>query len=241
MSAELRLVLLGGLALYVGGEATSGAPTRRRRMALLALLAMARDRGMNREKIQSFLWPESDAEHARHGLNQLLYFQRHHLDGGNLFHGCKTLRLNPAVITCDVWEFEDALGEQDHETGVALYRGSFLDGFYLRETPSFDHWVDEHRTRLERCCTEATHALARAALAQNDARRAAGWWRRALELNPYDADVVVRLVDAAVASGDRAGALRDAQRHADLLRNELGLVPDPTVLGAIERLRMSRA
>ena len=238
---QLRLVMMGGLTLFVGGEATTGAATRRRRLALLALLAMARDRGMIRDKIQAYLWPESDAQHARKGLNQLLYFQRHHLEGGELILGQKTLRLNPALISCDVWELEDALAGAAHESALALYRGSFLDGFFLRDSPAFERWVDEHRTRLEQRCAESLHALAAAAAAQGDARRAAAWWRRLLELNPYDANAVLRLVDAAVASGDRASALQHARRHADLLQKELGLAPDPGVLGAIERLRASRA
>jgi DNA-binding SARP family transcriptional activator len=237
VTTDLRLVLMGGLTLFVGGEATTGATTRRRRLALLALLATARERGMNRDKIQAYLWPESDSEHARHGLNQLLYFQRHHLDDGDLFLGRKTLRLNPEMISCDVWELEDALAAGAHETVVSLYGGSFLDGFYLRGAQSFERWVDERRGRLEKRCAEAIRTLACLAAEQGDKRRAASWWRRALELNPFDADAVIRLVEASVASGDRAGALQYARRHADLLRTELGLAPDAGVTSAIERLR----
>ncbi len=71
--AQLRLLTFGGLNLLVGGHATTGSATRRRRLALLALLAVARDRGLNRDKVQAYLWPESDTERARHGLNQLVY------------------------------------------------------------------------------------------------------------------------------------------------------------------------
>lgn len=234
---QLRLVMMGGLTLYVGSEATTGSATRRRRLALLALLAIARDRGMNRDKLQAFLWPESDAQHARKGLNQLLYFQRRHLDSGGLILGRKTLRLNPAVITCDVWELEDALKAAAHETVVGLYGGSFLDGFYLLGSQTFERWVDQQRSRLERRYAETIRLLACKAAEQGDARAAAGWWRRALELNSFDADAVLRLIEASVASGDAAGALHHGRRYVDLLRTELGLAPDPRVLSAIERLR----
>jgi DNA-binding SARP family transcriptional activator len=236
-TAQLRLEMMGGLTLFVGGEATTGAATRRRRLALLALLAVARDRGINRDKIQTYLWPESDAQRARKGLNQLLYFQRRNLDDDGLVLGRKTLRLNPALISCDIWELEDALAAAAHETVVALYHGGFLDGFYLHGSTGFERWVDEQRSRLEQRCADAIRALAGAATAQGDARRAANWWCRALELNPFDAHAVIRLVEAAIASGDRAGALHHATRHVDLLRTELGLAPDPAVIGAIEQLR----
>ena len=240
-SEQLRLMMMGGLTLSVGGETMTGAATRRRRLALLALLAVARERGMNRDKIQAFLWPESDALHARKCLNQLLYFQRRHLENDGLILGQKTLRLNPALITCDMWDVEDALAGADHEAVATLYRGCFLDGFHMRGSPTFEKWVDEQRSRLEQRCLDAIRVLARAAAARGDTRRAASWWRRALELDPFDTDMVLRLVEAASASGDRAGALQHAQRHVDLLSTELGLAPDPAVLQAIERLRASPA
>ena len=74
MTPQLRLLTFGGVNLRVGDSTMTGAATGRRRLALLVLLAVARDRGLNRDKVQAYLWPESDAEQARHGLNQMVYF-----------------------------------------------------------------------------------------------------------------------------------------------------------------------
>ena len=234
---QIRLLTLGGLTIQSGGATMTGASTRRHRLALFALLAMARDRGLSRDKIQAFLWPESDAERARHGLNQLLYFQRRHLDGGGLLLGRKTLRLNPAVITADVWEFEDALDAGAYESAVRLYGGPFLDGFYVRGAPDFEHWVEDQRLRLRRRCAEAITTLARAAEAEGDHRRALGWWHRAAELNPLDADTIRKLVAASLAVGDRAAALATAQQYALRLRTELGIGPDPEVMRLVDQVR----
>jgi len=232
--AQLRLLTFGGLNLLVGDSTMTGAATGRRRLALLVLLAVARDRGLNREKVQAYLWPESDTEQARHGLNQMVYFQRRHLDSENLFLGKKTLRLNRAMITSDVWDFEDALDAGAHEVAVRLYAGSFLDGFFLREAPGFERWVEDQRKRLAERCAQALGLLAAAAATQ---QQAVDWWRRAVELNPYQTETVLRLANAWVAIGDRAAAVRCAQQHADLLRSELGLPPDPNVVRMIEQLR----
>ena len=231
---QLRLLTFGGVNIRVGGAMVTGVSTGRRRLALLALLAVARDRGLNRDKIQAYLWPESDTERARHGLNQMVYFQRRHLDGEELFLGKKTLRLNPAVITTDVWDFEDALDAGAHEVAVRLYAGSFLDGFFLPEAPGFERWVDDHRRRLSERCARAFSLLAAAAATK---QQAVEWWRRAAELNPYDTDTVLRLAKGWVDVGDRAAAVRCAQQHADLLRTELGLPPDASVVRMIEQLR----
>lgn len=233
----LRLLTLGGLTIQAGDGLLTGATTRRHRVALLALVAVARNRGLSREKIAAYLWPEKDAEHARHGLNQLVYAQRRHVEDGALFLGKKTLQLNPAIITADVWEFEDALDSGAREAAVRLYAGPFLDGFFLRDAPEFDRWVEDQRRRLQRRCSDAIIGLARAATAAGDHVHALVWWRRAVELDPFDTDTVRHLVQASLIVGDRATALRDVQHHADLLRTELGLDPDPPLLQLIEQVR----
>lgn len=236
---QIRLVTLGGLTLQTDGATMTGASTRRHRLALLALLAAARDRGLSRDKLQAYLWPESDAMHARHGLNQLLYFQRRHLYSGGLFLGRKTLRLNPVVITTDMWEFEDALDAGANELAVRLYGGPFLDGFFVRGAPEFEHWVEDQRLRLGRRCAEAITTLARSAEAEGDHRRALGWWHRAAELNPLDADTIRQLVAASLAVGDPAAALGTAQQYALRLRSELGIGPDPEVMRLVDQVRSS--
>jgi len=234
---QLRLLTFGGLNLLVGGQATTGSATRRRRLALLALLAVARDRGLHRDKVQAYLWPESDTERARHGLNQLVYFQRRHLGSGELFLGKKTLRLNHDAITTDVWDFEDAVDAGAYEAAVRLYSGPCLDGFFLRGAPGFERWGEDQRTRLAGRCAQALGALAKAAAVNGDYHQAVAWWRRAADLNPFDTDAVLRLAEALVAMGDRAAAVRHAQHHEKLLRTELGLTPDPRVVQLIDQLR----
>src|SRR6266404_7134855 len=97
----LRLRTFGGLSLSRGEENLTGAVTQRRRLAILALLAVAGESGMSRDKLQAYLWPEADAERARHVLNQLLYAQRRQVGNEALFVGRKTLRLNRDLIATD--------------------------------------------------------------------------------------------------------------------------------------------
>jgi len=237
----LRVRTFGGLTLLVAGEPTTGTLTQRRRLALLALLAVARDRGLSRDKILAYLWPESDAERARHGLDQVLYAQRHQLGVPDLFLGRKTLRLNRTVITADVWEFEDALENGMPEVAVRCYTGPFLDGFFVKGAPGFERWAEDERDRLARGCATALGSLASAASAVGDHRRAADWWRRAADVNPFDTETAVRLVETWVAAGDRAAALRCAVQHVERLRSDLGLEPDSRVVRLLEQLKSGTA
>jgi len=234
---QLRLLTFGGLGLYVGGASYTGTATSRQRLALLALLAVARERGLNRDKIQLYLWPDSDAQRARQGLNQVVYVQRRQLGGEGMFLGRKTLRLNAKLMSSDVWEFQDALDAGNAEAAVRLYKGPFLDGFFLKGAAEFEHWASEQRRRFESQCAQAAGQLAAAAAARGDQRQALDWWGRAAELNPFDTETVLHLIEAWVATGDRAAAVRCAQHYEDALRAELGLPPDPRVTHLIAKLR----
>jgi serine/threonine-protein kinase len=232
----LRLRTFGGLTLSRGAENLTGAATQRRRLAILALLAAAGDAGMSRDKLVAYLWPESDFERARHVLNQLLYAQRRQAGNEALFLGQKTLRLNPAAIESDVAAFEQALADGNREAAVAVYRGPFLDGFFLKDAHQFERWCEEQRGRYARRALVALRELAAGAAAA-EPHRAAEWWRQAVEVDPYDSLAALGLVRALAAAGDRAGALVAARRHEELLQAELGIAPDSTFVETVAKLR----
>jgi DNA-binding SARP family transcriptional activator len=203
----------------------------------MALLAVARERGISRDKVVAYLWSESDAPRARHALNQLLHAQRKQFAPGDLILGGKTLRLNPSVIRTDVGEFEGSLERGAVQEAVAMWGGPFLDGFFLRDAPEFERWVEGERHRLARRIRDAYVDLAKAAMVEGARDRSAQWWHRAADLDPLDSEIAINLVEALAAMGNRAGAIRHAQLHHDRLRDELGIAPDQRLEALVARLR----
>ena len=146
----LSLRTLGGL--YVAnedGEPIAGAVTQRRVLALLAVLAVAGDRGVTRDKLLALLWPEADAERARHSLTQAVYSARRALGIEDLFLPGSDLRLNPERVRSDVQELEAAVESGDLERAARLYQGPFADGFFLAGSAEFEQWSSMQRARLE--------------------------------------------------------------------------------------------
>jgi DNA-binding SARP family transcriptional activator len=201
------------------------------------LLAASGATGLSRDKLLALLWPESDTESARHVLNQLLYAQRRQVGDEALFQGRKTLRLNSTVIASDVEEFEHALETHDLLAAARLYRGPFLDGFFLKDAPEFERWVDQQRGRLARSAVGAFTTLAGQSADRGDHRSAAEWWRRAVDVDPFDSGTALGLVLCLASAGDRAGALVAARRHEDRLHQDLGVAPDATFSEVVARLR----
>jgi DNA-binding SARP family transcriptional activator len=233
----LRLTTFGGLVLQQDGQLHTGPAAQRRRLALLAIVAAAGRRGVSRDKLLSILWPDSDPEAGRHSLYQALHAIRRSLGSDEVFLGSTTLQLNADLIGSDVAEFEEAVEQGAHEGAARLYRGPFLDGFRLENAPEFEQWQDTERLRHAREHATVLESLAAAATARGDQAAAARWWRRLAAAEPVSTRAALGLIEALVASGDRAGALQFAGVHAALVRQHLETEPDPLIVGWIERLR----
>jgi len=234
----IRIHALGGLTVRGDdGKAVAGSATQPRRLAILALLARAGERGVSRERILSLLWPDADDERGPRALAQALYALRKDLGAGDIIVGAKELRFDPALVSSDADEFAAAVSRSDDARAVALYQGPFLDGFHLPGADEFSRWVERERAALVHDHLRSLEALARAALAQSRAPEAVSWWRRIAALDPLNARFTIGLMEALVASGDRAGAIKQSHVYHLLVEQELDLPPDKEVTALAERLR----
>src|SRR5688500_6699485 len=126
--------VLDGLSIESSAGPVPRGAQQRRRLSLLAVLALAGDRGLSRERIQSYLWPESDATRARHALDQLLYTTRRDLGSDAIVSGGTDLRLNTSLVQTDVGAFDTAIAAARWEEAVAAYAGAVLRGVHLCES-----------------------------------------------------------------------------------------------------------
>jgi DNA-binding SARP family transcriptional activator/TolB-like protein len=232
-----RINVLGGLYVTAGQRPLTGAATQPRRLAVLALLAVAGERGVSREQFLNLLWPDTDEDRGRHALTQALYALRHDLGADETFLGQQEVRLNPDLITSDYAEFHDALRRDDPERAVECYRGPFLQGFHLPRAENFERWVEEQRDGLGHEYGRALDAAARRATDRQDSEAAVAFLKKRAAQDPLNARVAVRLMEALAAQGAVVEALRHARVHEEMVRQELALPPDPDVSALAARLR----
>jgi DNA-binding SARP family transcriptional activator len=209
---------------------------QRRRLALLAVLAAAGEQGRSRDQLLLLFWPDATQPHARHSLEQLLYAIRSSIDEA-VFAGVNPVHLNPDVVSSDVGEFQDALQRGDLERAVEVYRGPFLDGFYLGDAPEFEQWLDAERARLERNYTGALERLAQSADAAQDQATAVRWWRKLAETDSVSSKNAIGLIRALMNSGDHAAALQYAEHYESVVAQELGTSVGPAVANLVAEVR----
>jgi TolB-like protein/DNA-binding SARP family transcriptional activator/Tfp pilus assembly protein PilF len=219
------------------GVALTGRVAQRHRLALLALIAAAPGQRLSRDKLIAYLWPESDSERGRNLLKVSSYVLRTELGETALLSEGDDLRLNADVVRTDAAELDAALARGDHAAAVALYKGPFLDGFFLSDAPEFEQWAARERERLAARYAKALESLGEKAEAEGDAPRAVEWWKARAALDPYDSRVALRLMQSYEASRNRAAALQHASIHQRLLEQEFGIAAGSEVTAFAEQLR----
>lgn len=234
----IRIQTFGGFSVRGDdGRPLSGAAAQPRRMAVLALLARAGDRGVARERILSLLWPDLEEDRARNNLAQALHSLRRDLGGEEAIAGTRELHLDADYVSTDVAEFRAAVARGDNARAAELYAGPFLEGFHVSGADEIERWIEDERRVLAQEHERVLESLARAAAGSGDTAGAVAWWRKLAAADPLNARVAVGLMEALTAAGDRAGALHHARIYETLLEQELDLAPDREVVRLADRLR----
>ena len=235
---RFRLLTLGTLRLVGSADDTvlGEHGHQRRRLALLAVLGASGEGGRSRDQLLGVFWPEVSQSRARHSLQQLLYAIRTSLDE-DVFTGSNPLRLSSSAVSSDIGDFTDALTRNELEAAVELYRGPFLDGFWLGDAPEFEQWMEAERARLERRYTDALERLAKRADDANDPAAAARWLEKLIETDPLSSKHAIGLIRALMNAGDHAAALRYAERYESVVGQELGTSVGPAVAGLVAEVR----
>ena len=230
------LTLMGHpLLLDDAGVAVDGRAAQRHCLALLALLAVER-RGLSRDRLVAYLWPDAEGHTARHRLSVALHVIRLRLGEAAIRSDGDALVLAAARWVIDVWSFEERVAHGDFAHARAICGGALLDGFFLRGSPAFEQWLERSRDRLLRRHLTMLDTLADAAEREGDLTACVDYREELIERDPCSSARMLSLMRTFAAAGRAEGAIRYARAYALLIREEYGLEPDPAVTACAEAL-----
>ncbi len=238
--SRLALFLLGPPRVEREGQPIK--LDRHKALALLAFLAVTGQRH-GREYLAALLWPELDGLRARSNLRRALSSLTGALPGEWWDIDREQIGFEADTAWLDVRQFEILLGagrQHGHATKQAcrecvsplveaarLYRGDFLAGFSLRDSPGFDEWQVFQAESLRSDLAGALSRLADANAAEGDFHTAIRHARRWLALDSLHEPAHRQLMWLYYEAGQREAALRQFGECVRLLEQELGVSPQP--------------
>ena len=243
--AHLALALLGPFQARLDGKPAEGLNSIYLR-ALLAYLAVESRREHSREQVAALLWPERSDQEALSALRFALSKLHAALGDRQADSPCLLItrshvHFNP---TSDHWldvaEFQNLARGSDVpslEQAAALYRGPFLDGLSLADSPAFEEWMLLKGEEIHRSLLALLDRLTSLQLRAGETGEAARWARRQLELEPYREQAHRQLMRALALGGERATALAHFDSCRRLLAEELGCEPEDETQALIAQIR----
>lgn len=236
-----RLVTLGRLALFdADGAEEPSLGTRRRKLALLAVLALAR-RPISRDTLIGMFWPDQPEERARHSLSDALSHLRRVLGPEAIAaHRTEIALADDVALTADARELLLAVAAGRMADAVAHWQGAFLTDVHVPGSPAFAHWADGVRAHIEDAALRATSTECERLAGTGDHLARSVLAERWIDAAPLSVAAATHWLESLAADGTAEAAARALDAHARLVRRlakEFDTVPDAAVQGIAESLR----
>jgi len=237
---DLRISILGPFELR-----RTGALIRlpKKAQGLLAVLAVNRGQPVPRETLATLFWGNSGTDQARQSFRQGLLALRTALGtlADCIASEATTLALLPSeVIAVDAHDFAEKCKAQslpDLERAGALYRDAFLAGLHIPVEP-FERWLTIERQRFESMRLDLLQRLATAQAAAGHHDKAVTASRQLVSLDPLREEGHRLLMTLLATTGNRGGALLQYEQCVEILKDELGIDPDPETARLAEAIRL---
>jgi DNA-binding SARP family transcriptional activator len=204
--------------------------------ALLIYLA-CQGRPVSRDQLAELLWPERMQAQARANLRLALHRLRRQLDPFLLVTRQSVGFNSNAVLVPDAAAFEAHLTNGQLEAATGLYRGDFLDGFYLDGSAAFEQWALLERERLRTLALAAWQQLIEQRVAAGQPQAAIEGAQRLLQLDPFHEPTHRHLMRLLAQTGQRTAALAQYEQCRHLLATELAVPPDEATTTLYEQIQ----
>lgn len=255
---HLKLSVLGSMQIALANTPIAKLESDKTR-ALLVYLVVEADQAHRRDALMGLLWPDSPQETARHNLRQALFNLRqaigdHTANPRFLFITRDEIQFNPAsAYSLDVAEFNAHLAATAHhahqqletcavcvsdlQQAIGLYRGNFLQEFFLEDSADFEEWALNQREQLRRRAQESLAHLANHYEKRGEYERAQHFTARQLDLDSWREEAHRQLIRLLALNGQRSEALAQYEKCRLVLRDELGIEPSAETRALYQQIK----
>ena len=255
MGTGLRLTLLGKPQMSRDGASVTGF-IYNKALALLVYLAVTK-RPHSRDALAGLLWGEMSDAAAKANLRKILSALRE-VAGHELIIDRQTVAFDaesPYWLDTEVFESKlqsltatslvaPNLTDRDMkllDEAVQLYKGDFLEGFYVRDAPAFEEWILPERERLRQKMQQALYRLAAYFTARGHYIVAIDYTSRLLALEPWHEEVHQQMMLLLALGGQRSAAITQYETCRRLLADEFGARPNADTVALYKKIKAGEA
>lgn len=242
----LQAYVFGKLRLQCGDKTIDTFPTRHVEH-LLGYLLLHQGTPHAREKLIDLLWANDSPANGRASLSTTLWRLRKLFEQLGLEPDCYVQATRDWISFTlesgsylDAADFEAAVAgvEQSGSDGsceiclrkaLAVYQGPFCEGMY-------EDWCLLARERLERQHLWASGRLMHLLIERGEYGEAIGVGRRILECDPLREEVHRAIMRCHYRLGQRAQGIRQFQSCANLLQQEMDILPMPETISLYQQI-----
>jgi DNA-binding SARP family transcriptional activator len=232
MSTDLRMTLLGAVEISWGRNLVKGFNSSKTQALLIYLATTGRPH--TRAALAGLLWADLPEIHAQRNLRKSLTNLRQ-LVGPHLVISRQIVNFAlSSSYWLDVEELETTLEDPSTYSSIEalqhaidLYRGDFLEGFYVRDAPDFEEWVRLEQVRLKNLVIKALHTLLDLYAQHGDGGgvHSLDYASRLLVLDHTREEAHRQMMRLLALSGQRSAALAQYDICRQALIEEFGIEP----------------
>lgn len=218
--------------------------------ALVCLLVLNDKRYLSRDKIIGYLWPDSNQEAAKYNLRYNLWLIKKNIGedkNGNPFlkvdNDCCCINKN-FEFECDIFDImKFKPSENDSVESILklkkLFRGDLLEGCYFNKCDEFNNLIIYERINFEQRKVKILKRLADLYENEDCYEECTEAINEILEIEPFDEEMVLKLLDIHSKNGKRASAIAYFNNFCNKLACSLGIPPSNELRNKYNEIRLS--
>ena len=227
MTKVLQIACLGPIKITVDELPIAGLDSVKAQALLVYLVV--NHRVHTRQAVANLLWGDLPEADARRNLRGVIMKLRHTVGEQYFVVTHQTIAFNkeaPYWLDCDqilkVSKLQTPSLVTLAET-ADLYRGEFLEQFYVRQAPEFESWLMQQRHEWQHQIMQLYDELANQYWQEQQYEQGVVAARKLLQFDPIREASTQKLMRFLAMSGQRTVALREYEQFCQLLQSELGI------------------